>query len=278
MKNVNFVPKDVQRILSSHTISDKYNEQKVFHKKAVPKNFAIFAGKHLCWNIFFNKNEGLQACAIIKTPTQVFSYEYWEIFNYTYFDVSLKKKKTVLKPATWKKLVFSWCFLSFRFSLFLQCRSGGDDSSEGFKKVLQKNFILYILEGSSNYASLAVSFSWIVNKITCEYRGGGSQMLLKIGAPKNFENLTGKTPALGSLFKKVAGSEVCNFIKNRLQHRCFSVKFENFLRAPFFTKHLRWLVFKISNSNNSTICSKIFHQYPLRTTNLWSPTTLTMTK
>ena len=39
----------------------KYNEQKVFHKKAVLKNFAIFTGKH-----FFNKNAGLQALSFIK--------------------------------------------------------------------------------------------------------------------------------------------------------------------------------------------------------------------
>ena len=55
MKKVNFVPKDVQRILSSHKILEKYNEQKVFHKKAVLKNFSIFNGKHLRWNLFFNK-------------------------------------------------------------------------------------------------------------------------------------------------------------------------------------------------------------------------------
>ena len=30
MKNINFVPKDVQRILSSDKISEKYHEQKVF--------------------------------------------------------------------------------------------------------------------------------------------------------------------------------------------------------------------------------------------------------
>ena len=53
MKNVNFVPKDVLRILSSYKISEKYNEQNVFHKKALLKNFAIFKGKHLHWNIFF---------------------------------------------------------------------------------------------------------------------------------------------------------------------------------------------------------------------------------
>ena len=27
----------------------------VFYKKAVPKNFATFTGKHLCWNLFFNE-------------------------------------------------------------------------------------------------------------------------------------------------------------------------------------------------------------------------------
>ena len=26
----------------------------VFYKKGFPKNFAIFTGKHLCWNHFFN--------------------------------------------------------------------------------------------------------------------------------------------------------------------------------------------------------------------------------
>ena len=56
MKNLNFIPKDVHRILSSHKISEKYNEQKVFNKKAVLKNFAIFTGKQLFWNLFFNKN------------------------------------------------------------------------------------------------------------------------------------------------------------------------------------------------------------------------------
>ena len=30
----------------------------------------------------------------------------------------------------------------------------------------------------------------------------------------------------------------CNFIKERLQHRCFSMKFMKSLRTRFFTKHL----------------------------------------
>ena len=35
---------------------------KVFYKKCVLKNFAIFTGKHLCWTLF----AGLQVCSFIK--------------------------------------------------------------------------------------------------------------------------------------------------------------------------------------------------------------------
>ena len=70
MKNVNFVPKNVQRILSSHKVLEKYNAQKVFYKKAVLKSFATFTGKHLCWNLFFNKNAGFQTCSFIKKRLQ----------------------------------------------------------------------------------------------------------------------------------------------------------------------------------------------------------------
>ena len=45
----------------------------VFYKKGVPKNFAIFTGKHMCWSLFFNKVAGV-ACNFIKNeiPTHVF--------------------------------------------------------------------------------------------------------------------------------------------------------------------------------------------------------------
>ena len=70
MKNINFVPKDVQITLSSHKISEKYNKQKVSHEKAVLKNFVNFTEKHLCWNPYFNKNVGLQGCSYIKKRLQ----------------------------------------------------------------------------------------------------------------------------------------------------------------------------------------------------------------
>ena len=70
MQNINFVPKGVQRTLSSHKNSEKYNELEVFYKKAVFKNLAIFIGKQLCWRLLFNKNAGLQACNFIKKKLQ----------------------------------------------------------------------------------------------------------------------------------------------------------------------------------------------------------------
>ena len=52
--------------------------------------------------------------------------------------------------------------------------------------------------------------------------------------------------------------KTCNFIKKRLQHRCFPVKFAQFLRIPFFTGHLRWLLlsFLKQNSKHEKIYSR----------------------
>ena len=58
-------------------------------------------------------------------------------------------------------------------------------------------------------------------------------MFFKICVLDNFAILTGKH-VLESLFNKVAGLKTCNFIKKRLQHRCFSVNI-----ASFFKEHLR---------------------------------------
>ena len=49
---------------------------------------------------------------------------------------------------------------------------------------------------------------------------------------------------LESLFNKVVGLKVCNFIKKRLQHRCFSVNIVNFLRTALFIEHFWWVFLK----------------------------------
>ena len=111
--------------------------------------------------------------------------------------------------------------------------SWGIEAVNCFRK---KNVIIYIWEGS-NYASLAVSFSCIVNKITGE---DTKAEIHKYFFRKSFRYFT----VLESLFKKFAVSWAWNFIKKRLQHRCFPEKFAKFLRAPFFTECLWWLLLR----------------------------------
>ena len=50
---------------------------------------------------------------------------------------------------------------------------------------------------------------------------------------EKFRKFHWKTIALESLLNKVAGPDERNFIKKRLQHRCFPLKFAKFLRTSF---------------------------------------------
>ena len=77
-------------------------------------------------------------------------------------------------------------------------------------------------------------------------------MLFKTGVFKNFYR---KTPVLESL-NNVADLQANNFIKKRLQHRCFPVNVAKFLRTAFFIEHLWWLLLKILKS----ISGKILQQ------------------
>ena len=40
-----------------------------------------------------------------------------------------------------------------------------------------------------------------------------------------------KTPVLEVFLNKIAGLQTCNFIKKRLEHRCFPVNIAKFLRT-----------------------------------------------
>ena len=48
-----------------------------------------------------------------------------------------------------------------------------------------------------------------------------------------FRNVDRNTAVLEPLFYKVGALKACNFIKKKLQHRCFSVKFSKFSKTFF---------------------------------------------
>ena len=61
---------------------------------------------------------------------------------------------------------------------------------------------------------------------------------------------------VGVFYNKVSGPQNCNFIKKRLQNRCFSVKFAKFLITSFFTEHLQWLLLTVSGFQPATSLKK----------------------
>ena len=90
-----------------------------------------------------------------------------------------------------------------------------------------------------------IGFPYTINGLIFSeaHRSSCWQMFFKIGVLKIFENFR-RNICVGVFLNKVTGLQACKFIKKKLQHRCFRVKFPKFLITSFFTKRLRWLLLR----------------------------------
>ena len=70
MKNISFIPKDVQEIISSHKIFEKYSELDVFCKKSILKK--LFTRKNLCSSLFFQQK--MYACRPVTSALNLVLY------------------------------------------------------------------------------------------------------------------------------------------------------------------------------------------------------------
>ena len=75
----------------------------------------------------------------------------------------------------------------------------------------------------------------------CLLRSSRWQMFFNIDVLKTFAIFTGKH-LCWSLFFLCWCLQVCNFIKKRLKHQCFSVNTAKYLRTAFLIEHLWWLL------------------------------------
>ena len=67
---------------------------------------------------------------------------------------------------------------------------------------------------------------------------------------------------LESHFNKVTGIHACNFIKKRLQHMCFPMKFAKFLRTPILTQFREGFIGAAhGGGSKKSPLSKICHTY-----------------
>ena len=74
------------------------------------------------------------------------------------------------------------------------------------------------------------------------YRSSRPEMFCKKDVLRSFEQFTGKHLCQSLFLNKVAGLRPVTLLKKRLWYSCFPVNFAKFLRTPFFTEHLRWLL------------------------------------
>ena len=75
-------------------------------------------------------------------------------------------------------------------------------------------------------------------------RSSHPEVFCKKGVLRNFAKFTGKHLKQSFFFNKVADLRPATLLKKRLLERCFPVKFAKFLRTPFLTEHLCWLLLK----------------------------------
>ena len=91
-------------------------------------------------------------------------------------------------------------------------------------------------------------------------RSSRSQMIFEIGVLEVW-NIHRKTSVLESLFSKVVSLKAWNFIKKKLQHRCFPVNIAKFLRK-FYLKNTTGGCFCTLNSSgilNGKLMTYIFN-------------------
>ena len=115
----------------------------------------------------------------------------------------------------------------------------------------------------------------------CKFQKQSPRGALLKRCSKKFPKTHRKTPVLESLFYKFADPRPATLLKERLWHRSFPENFAKFLRTPFFTDHLWWLLlkfdivsyptgnymFKLNNRNVgkiNKICSKLAIKTPER--------------
>ena len=178
------------------------------------KNFTKLTGKHLCLSLFINKVAGLRPAILLKKTL-------W----YRCFPVNFAK------------------FLS---KLFLQNTSG---------RVLLE--ILQLVHEIRSFPEVLYKRGVLKNfsKFTDKHKKQSSGGVLSKNVLENFAKFTGKYLCRSLSFNKVAGwkletwncQKLCHrlfliklqlwgpaVLLRRLQHRCFPVKFANFLRINYF--------------------------------------------
>ena len=104
-------------------------------------------------------------------------------------------------------------------------------------------------------------------------RSSHPEVFYRKGALTNFTKFLGKHLCQSLFFNKVTDLRPATLLKKRLWHRYFPVNFGKFLRTPFSTEHLRWLLLYDQFRPISSVLLAhlvIHYSYPVDTVRLFN--------
>ena len=84
------------------------------------------------------------------------------------------------------------------------------------------------------------------------FRSSRLEVFCKKVVLKNFAKFAGKHLCRSLFFNKISGLRPATLLKTRVWHRCFLVNFAKFLRTPFLTERLWWLLLPFYFTSNTT--------------------------
>ena len=121
--------------------------------------------------------------------------------------------------------ISKWCCLSERCKIL------------NFEILLHDWKCIFLLKKFNNHFFLRI--------LSFKFRSSRPEVFCKKGVIRNFAKFTRKHLCQSLVIKKVAGRRPATLLKKRPWHRSFRVNFVKFLRTPFFTEHLWWLLLQI---------------------------------
>ena len=78
-------------------------------------------------------------------------------------------------------------------------------------------------------------------------------MFYKKDVLRNFAKFAGKHQSQRLIFNKVAVLRTATLLKKNLWHRCFPANFAEYIRTPFLTEHIWWLLLNTLPQTGCTI-------------------------
>ena len=160
-----------------------------------------------------------------KQPSEVF-YEKGVLWNFTKFTGKhlcqglFFNKVAGLTPATlFKKRLWHRCF-SVIFTKFLRTPFSQNTS--------KRQLLVFQVKQFERYIGVVFSELWINRSLI--FRSSRPEVFCEKGVLRNVAKFTGNTCARVS------------FLIKRLWYRCFLGNFAKFLRTPFLTERLRWVL------------------------------------